>query len=336
MSQSSAIDLRDPASSPAGEHGAAPSASGAGGAAANDSKVERLNSASARRLIDPDVDVQGRPRPIEDGAILPPELLSIAGLDLSLSEEQLAILAREELASITNMGLRFEAVLMAGFCLQMSVAEDLTDPRVVYALHEVGEETRHSRLFSRMIRDLAPTAVNPLDKPIMRRLQIWSEGQIIKRPALLDVLILAGEEIPDLFQKRAAEHPDTDPFVKAVSKYHRQEEARHLAFARMTVGEHWARAGWLERFLVRRVAPLVIGDMFGMTVHPGVYETIGLPGWETWKKANKSPARLQMRYEACAGVLRALIEAGVLRSGRIPSGWRRLCGVDRHASPAAG
>ena len=300
----------------------------------NDARVERLNTASARRIIEPDTDVPGRPRPLQEGAVLPPELLSVHGLDLGLSDDQLAILAREELASFTNMGLRFEAVLMAGFCLQLSVAPDLTDPRVIYSLHEVGEETRHSRLFSRMISELAPTAINPLDKPLFRRFQLWTQGHIIKRPALLDVLILAGEEIPDLFQKRAAEHPDTDPFVKAVSAYHRQEEARHLAFARMTVAEHWESAGWFERFLVRRAAPLLVIDMFRMTVHPGVYATVGLPGWATWKQANRSPFRLQMRYEACGGVLKALLDAGVLKRGRIPAPWRRLCGVDRRGRTA--
>ena len=298
----------------------------------SDERIERLNTASTRRYLDPDDAVPGRPG---DGPVLPPDLLSVAGLGLTLTDEQLTTLAREELASITEMGLRFEAVLMAGFCLQLSVTPDLTDPRAVYALHEVGEETRHSRLFSRMLSELKPTAVNPLGNRVMRGLQRFFEGQIIKRPALLDVLILSGEEIPDLFQKKAAEHPDTDPFVKAVSKYHRQEEARHLAFARITVGEHWQRASRFERFLVRRVAPLVVGDMFRMTVHPGVYETIGLPGWATWRRANKTPERLGLKYEACRGVLRALMDAKVFRPGRVPRGWRTLCGVNRRGEAIA-
>jgi hypothetical protein len=260
-------------------------------------------------------------------------LLSVAGLDLDLTDEQAAVLAREELASITEMGLRFEAILMAGFCLQLSTAKDLTDPRAVYTLHEVGEETRHSRLFSRMLSDLQPTAKNPMDNGFIRRVQKMVEMQIIKRPALLDVLILSGEEIPDLFQKNAAEHPDTDPFVKAVSKYHRQEEARHLAFARITVGENWKRASWFERFLIRHAAPLLIKDMFQMTVHPGVYETIGLPGWKTFRQANKTPKRIGMRYEACRGVLKALIETGAFT--RVPRSWRNLCGVDRHGVAVA-
>lgn len=299
-----------------------------------DDRIQRLNTASARRLIEPDVEVPGGPRPNAEGPVIPPSLLSLAGLGIPLTADQEAILAREELASITEMGLRFEAVLMAGFCLQLSVRRDLTDSRAVYALHEVGEETRHSRLFSRMLALLEPTTRNPLDgKPLLRRLQKWAESEIIKRPCLLDVLILSGEEIPDLFQRLAAEHPDTDPFVKAVARYHRQEEARHLAFARITVGEHWRQASRFERLLVRRIAPLVIQDMFRFTVHPGVYASVGLPTWETWRKVNAAPARRGLQYQACRGVLRALLEAGVLGRGSVPRGWRRLCGVDRHGAP---
>jgi hypothetical protein len=300
-----------------------------------DDRVERLNIASTRRYLDPDTAVPGAPRSLAEGAVLPAELLSVHGLGLSLTDEQLAVLAREELASVTEMGLRFEAVLMAGFCLSLSTSADLTDPRSLYSLHEVGEETRHSRLFTRMLVELAPAAKNPMAKGFLRRVQRFFEVEIIKRPALLDVLILSGEEIPDLFQRKSAEHPDTDPFVKAVSKYHRQEEARHLAFARITVGEHWRRASRFEKLLVRRVAPLVVGDMFRMTVHPGVYATVGLPTWSTWRQANRTPLRRGMRYEASRGVLNALIEAGVLRVGRVPKAWQRLCGVDRHGRPTS-
>lgn len=293
-------------------------------------KIERLNVASARRIVEPDVDVAGA---VGSGQVLPDELLSVAGLGLDLTAEQKAILSREELASIVDMGIRFECALMAGFCLQLFSTHDLTDPRVVYALHEVGEETRHSRLFSRLLGQLAPTAKNPLDHWLLRRIQRFGIGQIIRRPALLDVLVLGGEEIPDLFQKLASEHPDTDPFVKAVNKYHRMEEARHLAFARTVVPERWAEAGWTDRIAVRRVAPLVIGDMFRFIVHPGVYAAIGLPAWDTWRAVQKTPQRIALRHEATRPVLKALVEGGALKAGRIPKAWRRLCGVDRHGRP---
>jgi hypothetical protein len=297
-----------------------------------DVKVERLSAASLRRVIEPDVEVPGQVGP---GAVLPLSLLSVAGLELDLTSDQLATLSREEVASITEAGIRFEAILMSGFALDMVSAPDLTDPRVVYALHEVGEETRHSRLFVRLLVQLQAQSKSPLDNPVFRRLRRFGAGLIARRPALLDVLVLSGEEIPDLLQKRAAEHPDTDPFIVSVNRYHRQEEARHLAFARTVLPEHWARATWDDRFAVRHVAPAVIKGMFNLIVHPGVYEVVGLPGWKTWRAANATPVRLALRYEATRPVLGAMIDGGVLRPGRIPGGWRDLCGVDAAGRPLA-
>jgi hypothetical protein len=297
-----------------------------------DVKIERLSAVSLRRTIEPDVEVTGE---LGAGAVLSPELLSVAGLGLELSDDQLVKLSREEVASILDAGLRFEAILMAGFSFQLALQRDFTDPRVVYALHEMGEETRHSRLFARLLGQLGPTARNPLDHPVPRAVQRVGMGAIIRRPALLDVLVLAGEEIPDLLQKKASEHPDTDPFLAEVNRYHRQEEARHLAFARTVLPEQWSRASWTDRFAVRHIAPLVIRDMFRFLVHPGVYETVGLPGWPTWRAANRSAERVALRHEATRPVLEAILQAEVVAPGRVPRGWRRLCGVDSHGAPAA-
>jgi hypothetical protein len=293
-------------------------------------RVHRLSTASARRVIEPDTDVAGH---IGPGQVIPDELLSVAGLDLDLTPEQKATLSREEVGSITTAGVVFEAVLEAGFALQVTRADDLTDPRVTFLLHEIGEETRHQRLFIRMLGDLRPTAVHPLDRWSLRKLQRFVLARFIQRPALLYTLVLGGEEIPDLIQKQAAEHPDTDPFIREVNRYHRLEEARHLSYARAVLPEIWSEAGRLDRYLVRRVAPLVIGGMFDMLVHPGVYETIGLPGWETWKAAKASPTRVAMRHEATRPVLRALLDAGAIAPARVPRRWRELCGVDRSGEP---
>src|SRR5881394_848618 len=119
-----------------------------------DERIERLSAVSLKRVIEPDADVPGA---VGDGAVLPPELLSVDGLDLDLTTEQLAKLSREEVASITEAGIRFEAILIAGFSLDIASTGDLTDPRVTYALHELGEETRHSRLFVRLLEQLQPT-----------------------------------------------------------------------------------------------------------------------------------------------------------------------------------
>lgn len=295
-----------------------------------DERIERLSSVSLKRVVEPDEAVPGGVGP---GQVLPTELLSIAGLDLDLTPEQLIRLSREEVASITSEGIRFESILTAGFSMEIVRKADLTDPRVTYILHELGEETRHSRLFVRLLTQLAPQAKNPLNKPLLNRIQSLVLPFLMGMPAFFCVLVLTGEEIPDLMQKLASEHPDTDPFVREVNRYHRQEEARHLAFARLILPELWERASRFERFMVRRVAPLMVGGMFELLVHPGVYETVGLPGWETWRKANRSPQRVDLRHRALRPLLGALIDAGALRAGCIPSAWQKLCGVDAKGEP---
>ncbi len=295
----------------------------------NEVTIDRLSAASARRVIEPDTDVAGNVGP---GQLLPDELLTVAGLELQLSAEQRAKLAREELAGIISEGIRFEAVLMAGFGMALAQSAQLNDARVTYALHELGEETRHSRLFVRLLGQLGSTAVNPFDHGIHGLVKRRILRSIIHHPALFCVLVLAGEEIPDLIQRRSGEHPDTDAFVRAVNRYHRQEEARHLAFARLLLPELWARSSRLQRGRVRYAAPVIIHMMFAILVHPGVYETIGLPGWKTWWAVQRTERTIDLRHEATRPILAALQNAGAIT--RVPKGWRQLTGTDRAGRPA--
>ncbi len=306
-----------------------------GGGAATDAASRRLghlNRASTNRAIDPDrdPDLSGR---IGDGQLLPDELLTVAGLGLDLTAEQRVTLSREEVASILAAGIEFEAILMAGLGLEVAYRADKTDPRTVYALHEIGEETRHSRVFASIIEDIAPTARNPFGNKWLLRASHLVDDFIVRHPSTLYTLVLGGEEIPDLLQSLAAEHPDTDPHVAAVNRYHRAEEARHLSYARLRLAETWRDAGALDRWGVRVLAPVVIGGMFDLLVHPGVYETVGLPGWDTWRAVRSEPGRRALRHRACRPVLSALLDAEVVRPGRVPRSWRTLCGVDRRGRP---
>jgi hypothetical protein len=293
-------------------------------------RLERLNTASVRTFTDPDLAIDGC---IGSEQVIPDELLTIADLPelASLDAEQRRELARQEVASTVEAGVRFEAVLMAGLSLEVLMHEDLTDPAAVYALHEIGEETRHSRLFIRLLAQLDPCP-NPLRR--FARLQLAGVRRILRHSAVLYVLVLAGEEIPDLVQKHTAEHPDTDPFLRAVNRYHRAEEARHLAYARAVLPSRWAEAGRWERFAVKRIVPRVIGLMFAGLVHPGVYAAVGLPGWSTWKRANASPSRVALRRAATRPIASTLIASGVLTAGKVPRAWQRLCGIDAAGQPA--
>ena len=289
-----------------------------------DRTVRSLSAVSARQVIEPEAELPGQ---LGKGRLIADDLLSVAGINVDLTAEQRLRLSREEVASIAEEGTRFEAVLTAGFSLQMSKAPDLTDPRITYLLHELGEETRHSRLFISVLASIEPTAVNPFERGMLGFIKHRVVRDVILgRPLLMDVLVLAGEEIPDLIQKRMAEHPETDPYMREVNRYHRREEARHLAFARTVLPGLWARAPRRERFLVRHLAPIIIEVMFDSLVHPGVYRTVGLPGWSTWWAVKRSPERLAMRYEATAPVMAAVAAAGAFRGGRPPRLWRKLVG----------
>jgi hypothetical protein len=293
-------------------------------------RIDRLAAASLRRIIEPETELAGAVGP---GMVLPRELLSVSGLELGLTEEQWERLAREELASILDAGIRFESMLMAGFGLMLADHRDLTDPRVNYILHEIGEEARHSRLFARVIAQLEPTADNVFTRGLLRRLDRLVSPRAIQRKALFCIMVLTGEEGPDLIQKRCAEHPLTDPFVREFSRYHRLEEARHLSFARMLLPELWRQASATERWVVRLFGPAIMAGVFDSLVQPGVYRTVGIPGWRTWNAVRKSEARRELRAEACRPVMEAMRAAGAFgRRDRPPRSWRRVCRVDAFAA----
>jgi hypothetical protein len=293
-------------------------------------RVDHLSAAAARRVIDPDTEVDGE---IGSGQLIPDCLLSVAGLGLDLTADQRVTLSREEIASITGAGIRFEAVLEAGFAAHIATARDLGDPRITFILHEMGEETRHQRLFQRLLQQLQPAAPSPLPYRLLRLGYRAVIEACIGNPAFFYVLVLAGEEIPDLFQKLACEHPGTDPFIRAVNRYHRLEEARHLSFARVVFPEVFGGAGVVDRQLVRHVAPRLIRFMFDSMVQPGVYATIGLPAVPTWRKVSGSATRRQSRYDATRPVLEVLLDSGAVRSDAIPAAWQSLCGVTTTGQP---
>src|SRR3954470_16501823 len=166
----------------------------------NDARVKRLSSASLRHVIEPDLEVTGR---LTKEQIIPDDLLSVADLGLDLTRAQRSTLAREEVASITRFGILFGAVLMSGFAYRLALSTEVTDPRFTYVLHEIGEESRHSRLFVRLVDELAPTQRDPLNSRGAAQIRSRLFPLLVNRPATFDAFVLAGEEIPDLFQKLA-------------------------------------------------------------------------------------------------------------------------------------
>ncbi|MGH9139293.1 MAG: diiron oxygenase [Acidimicrobiales bacterium] len=300
----------------------------------NGERIQRLSSVSAKRIIEPEIDLPGEVAP---GQILPDRLLSTNGSGIELTPEQKAQLSREEVASMFELGLRIEAILMAGFCMAV-VTDDVTDPRSVYRLHEVGEETRHSRAFSRVIASIGPTVKHPIDRVprfVVGLVTSLGAAVLLRFPLLFNMLVLTGEEIPDWFQARAIEADGVDPFVKSVNRYHRQEEARHISFARVMIPELYKQTHFLDRLAVRLLLPFIAYFLGHAFVHPLVYRAVGLPPLRTWNRVRRSTPRVQGQRESIRPVLQALIDNGVIKAGRVPRAWRRVCGVNRRGEALA-
>jgi hypothetical protein len=87
--------------------------------------------------------------------------------------------------------------------------------------------------------------------------------------------------------------------------------------------------------MVRYVGSRIAIGMFDTIVHPGVYATVGLPTWPTWRAVNRSAGRTALRHRALRPLFNQLLDAGVFIGGRIPKGWQRAAGVDRHGADLA-
>ena len=181
---------------------------------------------------------------------------------------------------------------MAGFGLMLAYQPDLVDPRVTYVLHEIGEETRHSRLFLRVVEQLAPSARNPFTQRWYSRLDrlattvaLGMEGHVLRDGAHRR----GGARSPATSIQRASRHRPVRPRGEPLPPRRggASPVVRSHAAAR-ALGRVPPRT---ERWLVRHVAPLAMEGIFDSLVHPGVYRTVGLPGWRTWNRVRVSAER---------------------------------------------
>ncbi len=295
-------------------------------------QVIRLNDLSARKFCSADELLAGK---LVKEPLIARDISSVAGLDVELSDEDYATLAAEEVASLLQVGLIFEACLGVGFCYELvrTSGPGFASPDTEYQLHQIGEETRHSRLFVELLRQIKPEAGNDFDSRPARwlrgRFALWAA----RRPMFFQTLVLGGEQIPDIIQKQVAQHPDSDPHLAEVCAYHRAEEARHMVFARLSFGPLWNSTTRFDRLLVRYLTPLVLWSLWDALVHPGMYRAVGLPGWSTWNAVRQESGRVRLRQTATRATLRALKKEGVFEGKSVPRPWRSLCGVDRRGRP---
>jgi hypothetical protein len=279
----------------------------------------RLLKASAEHSFDPTVDVDWD-APLLDGVFFaPPHRLTLYGTELwdRMSHEQRVELSRHEVASIASVGIWFEMILMQ-MLLRHTYDMEYTSRHVQYALTEIGDECRHSVMFGRMIEKLGCPAYGPgrYEHELGRVIKTATGG------AAMFAAILIAEEILDTLQREAMADESIQPLVRAVTRIHVVEEARHVRYAREELLRQLARTSRprleLTRLVVARAA-YIVGTRL---VHPRVYSTVGLDQKAATRVARTNPAFRETMRWASRRLVAFFDEIGLLAGPGLAL-WRR-------------
>ena len=235
--------------------------------------ADRLLRSTAAKAYDPDVDIDwSAPLASGKGYVLP-HRCSLYGTSLydQLSPEQRIELGKHEAVSVASTGIFLEAVLMRMLTRVAYVGDPLSG-HVQYALAELGEETRHTIMFAKMIDRLGTPCYLP---PSSIR---WLGGvlsAIAHGPSLWGA-ILIGEEVIDRLQREIVDDESIQPLIRMICRIHITEEARHVGFARAELAASVARMPRYElpyhRLTLARTALILSRIM----INPQVYLSVGL------------------------------------------------------------
>ncbi|QHC27305.1 AurF N-oxygenase family protein [Streptomyces sp. GS7] len=272
--------------------------------------AERLLDSSARHSFDPDTELDWD-APLEEGRwFWPPELVSLYGTPMwrRMSPEQQQDLSRHEAASLASLGIWFEIILMQ-LLVRHIYDKPVTSAHVRYALTEIADECRHSKMFARMIQKAgAPTyPVTRLNHNLARVLKTVSTT-----PGSFACTLL-GEEILDWMQRLTFPDERVQTLVRGVTRIHVVEEARHVRYAREELRRQMVTAPRWERELTR-ISSGEAARVFSVAfVNPDVYANVGLDRRAAIAQVRASGHRREVMQNGARRLTDFLDEIGVLR-----------------------
>jgi len=135
-------------------------------------------------------------------------------------------------------------------------------------------------MFGEYIRRAGTPAYSP-DRPVI--IDESSGGR-----ALSYLLILAIEELLDHANRATMKDDRVHPLSRQIAKLHVLEEARHVGFAKTFLAEVWPTLDPVDQDVVTVAAPELVAEIVSLSLHPGVFETLGITGG--FEMAKASPA----------------------------------------------
>jgi hypothetical protein len=191
--------------------------------------ARKLLDASLKHSFDPRIDVAWHEPWQPDTFFLPPHMSSLYGTPLwdRMSRAHRIELTRCELAHNNGFGIWVETTFMQ-MLARHSLSYNPRSAHLRYALTELGDETRHSTMFSLVMDklDRGPYSFHPLDRFAVDLLRAFSTEP------LAYVAVLFVEEIFDALQRAGMKDASIQPLARQTMRIHVVEEARHMRFAR--------------------------------------------------------------------------------------------------------
>jgi P-aminobenzoate N-oxygenase AurF len=248
--------------------------------------ADRLLRSTATRGYDPEIDIDWSAPLADDLHYVLPHRSSLYGTELyaGLSERQRIELGKHEIASVAATGIFLESVLMR-LLTKFTYYGDPLSHRDQYALAELGEETRHTIMFARMIERLETPCYLP-PKAVIRLGGILCE--VASGPSLWGA-ILIGEEIIDRLQREAVADESVQPLIRMISRIHILEEARHVGFARAELVSSLASTSKVALARHRLALARVAYILTRVLINPKVYASVGLDPRQARQAALANP-----------------------------------------------
>ncbi|WP_435864306.1 AurF N-oxygenase family protein [Streptomyces sparsogenes] len=272
--------------------------------------AERLLKSSARHSFDPDTELDWD-APYEPGKwFWPPELVSLYDTPMwrRMSEEQRVALSRHEAAALASLGIWFEVILIQ-LLTRHIYDKPATSAHVRYALTEIADECRHSKMFARLIAKGGTPAYPPV------RLH-HNLGRFFKTVSTTPgsfTATLLGEEVLDWMQRLTFPDERVQPLVRGVTRIHVVEEARHVRYAREELRRQMVSAPRWEAELTR-IGSGEFARIFARAfVNPRVYTEVGLDRRAAVEQVRASGHRREVMRAGAKRLTDFLDDIGVLR-----------------------
>jgi hypothetical protein len=272
--------------------------------------AERLLEASGQHSFDPDTELDWD-APYEEGKwFWPPELVSLYDTPLwrRMPEEQRMDLARHEAASLASLGIWFEVILLQ--LLARHIYDmPLTSAHVRYALTEIADECRHSKMFARLITK-GGTPTYPVSRRHHNLARVMKS--VSSTPGSFASTLL-GEEILDWMQRLTFPDERIQPLVRGVTRIHVIEEARHVRYAREELRRQMVTAPAWQRRMARLSSGHSARLFAESFVNPRVYADVGLDPHEAVAQVKASDHRRDVMQTGAKRLTDFLDDVGVLR-----------------------